>query len=78
MDTRGQPAANAARALLVQLGVLGPLQGEVVHQSLVAEDEANDGILDVFGVDGSAGSELDERNRAVNAGFPPGAVAKIV
>lgn len=32
------------------LGVLRTLQGQIVHQPLVAEDKADDGILDGIGV----------------------------
>ncbi len=55
---------------LVQLGDLGPFQRQVIHQTLVSEHEADDGVLDVVGVDRTTGTQFDQRHGAIDAGFP--------
>ena len=62
--------------MLFDLRVLTALQRKVEHQTLVAENESDDGFLDVVGIDAVADTVGDDRDTAVDARLPAVAGAK--
>jgi len=66
---QGRGGCSNRRLLLVQSGELGAFQCQVVHQALLAEDEADHGILDVGGVNGLADANIHQRDRTGDSHF---------
>src|SRR5512139_3632005 len=58
-------------SLLVQPGELGAFQRQVVHQPLLAEDEADHRILDVLRVHCLADADVHQRDGTVDPTFQP-------
>ena len=56
--------------VLLDFPVLRALERQVVHQPFVAEDEADDRVAYVVGVDLFTDAEFDQGNAAVYASFP--------
>ncbi len=59
-------------------GDLRALEGQVIHETLLIEDEADDGPLDRVGVDGAADTDGHYRHRSVDADLPAVLAAEVV
>ncbi len=69
---------NRSNYLLRYLPELRTFQGKVVHESFVVEDKGDDRVPDGIGIDFPANAKLDDRNAAIDTGFPAIAVDEVV
>src|SRR5690242_21927547 len=63
-------SASCAPRLRINAADLRAFEGEVVHQPLGVEDEADHRIGDLVGVDRAAGADRNQHHRAIDANPP--------